>query len=160
MKKLIGLIAICLIGLATFAQERTISKEIPTDGTYLNVSSFSSTLDIVKATTNDTLDVKIKNTNHNYVSKVALHLQLDTIDGTDTVSVQLLGYDFLDDASANVIIAADTTRVTSSSEIILFDDYQAGADELSFRYYVIRIRHLGTGLGCRLKEVEFKLYVQ
>lgn len=160
MKNLILLFALLIGFISVNAQERTIARDFTNDGTYIYSNVFSSTLDIVKRTTNDTLDVKIKNTNPNYVSKIALHLQVDTIDGTDTVSVQLLGYDFSDDPTGNVIIAADTTRVVSSSEIILFDDYQAAADEFSFRYYVVRVRHLGLGLGCRLKEVEFKLYVQ
>ena len=160
MKKFILLLISMIAFVSLQAQERTLSKTISSGGTYMYFDEFSSTLDVVKATTNDTLDFKIKYEGAGYVSKVSAHIQLDTIDNKDTVSVQLLGYDYLDDTSANVIISPSTSIINSTLEIGLVDDYMSGADELSFRYYVIRIIRTGKGNGCRLKETELKLYVQ
>lgn len=160
MKNLFLIVALLIGFVSVNAQERTIGKTIANDGTYLYESVFSSTLDLVKATTNDTLDIKVKYTGAGYVAKVSAHIQLDTIDNKDTVSVQLLGYDFLDDASANAIITPATFIVNSTLEVNIVDDYMSAADEFSFRYYVIRIIRTGTGNGCRLKEAELKLYIQ
>lgn len=154
MKKLILFLSVVLVALSISAQDKVTSKDLKAGQDYWNFNlSASDTL-----TANmDTVDFKIKYVG-NYVKKVALHIQADTIAGADTISVQLLGYDFADDASANVIIAADTTNVASSSNIILTDDYFSAADEFSFRYYVIRIIKIGLGDGVRFRTVEFKAY--
>lgn len=139
------------------AQERTVNVEFPINtGTYKEVALSAS--DVFVKTTRDTTDYIFKYTGGGYVNKIAAHVKCDTIDGADTISVQILGYDFYGDPSANVIIAADTANVASTANIILVDDYMTAADEFSFRYYAIRVRHLGVGLGCKATKVELKLY--
>ena len=153
MKNLLFLL-LTLFAFQGFAQDKTVPVSIEGAGSYISIDvSASDTI-----TTNlDTVDYKIKYIG-NYVKKLSLHLDVDTISGADTVSIELLGYDFADDATGNVIIAADTTNVASTANIVLSDDYFLAADELSFRYYAVRVRHLGVGEGVLINKIEFKVY--
>lgn len=155
--KNILLILLTLFAFQGFAQDKTENISLKLNSTYVNVKL---TAEDTLTSNLDTADYKIKYWSDGYIKKVSLHIGADTIAGADTISVQLLGYDFEDDAAANTIIAADTTNVASSSDIILSDDYFDAADEFSFRYYTIRIIRIGEGEGLLLNQIEFKVYTE
>jgi hypothetical protein len=159
MKKFILLLSTRFIVLGVVAQERVVSNTILSDGTYLDLTSKLTSADVFKATTNDTTDYVFKYTG-GYVNKVAIRVNCQAINGADTLSVQLLGYDFFGDTTGDVIIAAATTTIASggTANIVLTDDYMSAADEFSFRFYKIRVIHLGVGNGCLAKGLEIKLY--
>ena len=156
MKKLLFLISL-IFALQGFAQDKTENHELKDGATYIYISV---TGEDTLTSNQDTIDYVIKYQTKEYINKVALHVGVDTIAGADTLTVELLGYDFLEDATANTIIAAATTNLASTAEIILTDDYSAAADEFSFRYYAIRIIRTGEGEGVNINEIEFKLYTE
>jgi hypothetical protein len=158
MKKILLIIAFLGLIFSSYAQEKTISKTLPDGSTYLDYIGVSS--DTLMTTNQDTIDFKVKYQSAEYVKKIAVHIEIDTIAGLDTVSVQVLGYDFYADGTSNEIIAASTTNVTSTSDIIISDDYMSAADEFSFRFYVIRIIKIGVGGGLIIKEIELKIYTE
>lgn len=158
MKKIILFIAMLLCALSISAQDKTVLGAVRAGETYFNVQVGAS--DTITAAL-DTTDYKFKYLGDGNIMKVAVHAEFDKRTSNDTVSVQLLGYDFLDDTSANAIITATASNVTANStDLIIFDDYQAGADEFAFKYYVVRIIRTGTGGGVKVKELELKLYNQ
>lgn len=160
MKRIILFLCTVLFSIVSIAQERTVTLSALKGGVYYTDYS-GVAADICKKTTNDTTDYIIKYANPEYIKKVALTLKADTIAGADTLSVQLLGLDFLTDGTADVIIGAATTNLASTAQIVLTDDYFSAADEFSFRYYKIRVIHLGVATGgIRLSNFEFKVYIE
>jgi len=159
MKKFIVFFITALVCAFTVAQERTVTLSALKSNVYYTEYN-GKAADTITATNQDTIDYLIKYANPEYVLKVALKVGVDTIAGADTLTVQLLGYDFLDDTSANTIIAASTTNLASTADIVLADDYMSGADEFSFRYYRIRLIRIGSGSGIKVRDVEFKTYVE
>lgn len=156
MKKLILLLSV-LLSVSVIAQDKTINLKALND-TWYSTKSSSTFVDTLTSN-QDTLDISVGYYNKEYVKKVGFSLLTDTIAGADTISVELLGYDFSGDATADVIIAKDTLELGGLVQTIKTDDYYAGADEFSYRFYTIRLIKVGVGDGIKVKEIQFKTYV-
>lgn len=160
MKKLLSFLIVILFAVVAIAQERTVDIPIKTGlnkwGTYITYDGVAA--DTLKATNQDTIDYRFQYQGAEFVKKIAFKVGLDTIAGADTLTISLLGYDFLDDGTADATIAAATTNLASGTDVIISDDYSGGADEFSFRYYVVRLIRTGTGDGIKVDDLEFKLY--
>jgi len=155
MKKVLLFLPMALLCLGLSAQDKTVTRELKTGESYISVALTAA--DTITSAM-DSVDYRIKYVG-GYVNKVTVHAELDKRTTTDSVTVALLGYDCLDDATGDVIIAATVISVTGSSiDLVLTDDYASAADEFSFRYYRIRIIRTGHGGGVVLKELELKLY--
>lgn len=158
MKKFLALFVTVLFAFVAFAQDKTIDINIKSGfnwGTYVVYNA--SAADTLTAN-QDTLDFRFHYQKDVYVKKIAVLAQLDTIAGADTLSIQVLGYDFLDDGTPDVTIAAATTNLASLANVVLSDDYATAADEFSYRYFTVRMIRLGIGKGIKVKELELKVY--
>jgi hypothetical protein len=116
MKNLI-IILMLAFSFSLFAQERTIEKTARNgfrDGTYYKYTGVAA--DTLISTNQDTIDFVIEYQGPGYVKKIALHTQLDTIDGADTtVSISVYGKEFEDDGTYVEIIAASTSSAVAST---------------------------------------------
>jgi len=154
MKYLLSLF-LGLFVLISTAQDRTVSLNAM--GAYDTYDSYTAVAADTLTANQDTLDVKFYYQG-NYANKIAFKIKLDTIAGADTLTTSVLGYDFADDTGADATIAAATTNLAGETSVIISDDYSGGADEFSWRYYVVRLIRTGTGSGIKLEEIEFKVY--
>lgn len=158
MKKLLSILITLLFAIVAIAQDKTVEIPIKTGvnnwGTYVAYDADGDTL----TTNQDSIDYKFEYRRHEYVNKIAYVFSLDTIAGADTLSIQLLGYDFADDATATTIIAADTVNLASATNYVKSYDYATLAKELSYRFYTVRLIKIGAGDGVKVDEIEFKAY--
>lgn len=153
-----GLLSILLLvfSVTLFAQDRTV--DLTPMGAHDTYVKYTGVAADTLTSNQDTLDIEFEYRG-DYVYKVAALSEIDTIAGADTLTVELLGYDFEDDATAATLVAASTVNAAEDGEIeILVDDYEAAAAELSFRRYVLRYIRTGTGGGLEIKKAELKLY--
>jgi hypothetical protein len=157
MKKLVSILITVLFAVVAIAQDKTI--EIPIKSGVSNWGTYADYTTVDTLTSNqDTIDFELEYRMHDRVEKVAYTFALDTIAGADTLSIQLLGYDFENDGTATTLIAADTVNLASASNYVKSYDYATAAKELSYRFYVVRVIRIGTGDGVDLDSFEFKIY--
>ena len=157
MKKLISILIIVTCAFAAIAQDKVVDIPVKTGFTWGTYVEYAGTAADTITSNQDSIDYVFEVKTPNYIKKVALFAQLDTIAGDDTITVQLLGSDF-EDATIAEVIAAATVNLDGATTKLIFDDYSAGADELSFRYYTYRVLRTGTGDGVELNNLEFKIY--
>ena len=157
MKKVISILISILFAVVAIAQDKTIAIPIKS-----GVSNWGTYVDYDTADTltsnQDTVDFKLEYRMHDRVEKVAYTFALDTIAGADTLTVQLLGYDFANDGTAATVIAAETVNLASATHYVKSYDYATAAKELSYRFYRVRLIRTGTGDGVDINSFEFKLY--
>lgn len=123
MKKLIIIMIFAFLGLANFAQERTVTKQMSRNTTYYRYSGTAA--DTLVSTNQDTIDFVIEYRNAGYVKKVAVKSKFDLVALADTtVAISVFGREFSDDATWVQIIAsavsddvnADNTVAISTSD--------------------------------------------
>lgn len=156
MKRLI-IILLIAFGFSSFAQDRTVTlNPLRINETYQKYTAVSA--DTINSN-QDTLDFKFTYRG-DYLNKIAFAAKLDTVAGRDTITMEVLGYDFAIDATADATIAAATVDVQADdTPSILVTDNAGGTDEVSFRYYTVRfIRTGSTNEGIKLEQLEFKGY--
>jgi len=187
MKKLILFLTLVVIAFAcnpqeTSAQERTISKTLPTGVYYYKYTGVAA--DTLKATNQDTIDVVFYYMSPQYVTKIAVKTRFDIIVGADTtVSTSVFGKEFSDDATyVSVIGASTSSAVTANNTVqVLVSDpyiteaaYTFGADSITaahthtpfdFTYRYYRVRYIlqgndAVGTGIKIDEIEFRIYIQ
>lgn len=190
MKRFIILISVLLIGFVSFAQERTITKNMGSD-TYFHYGGTAD--DTLIATNQDTIDLVIQYKGGGWIRKVAVKSRFDTIAGADTtVAISVYGKEFYDDATYVQIIAStlssavttenivkvvtsDYTETTTAFDVDGYDEITTDVDTLAFpaqtvtpldksyRYYRIRYILQGdytVGTGILLDDVELLLYTE
>lgn len=156
MKRILILSLLVVFSLTLFAQDKEIV--LKPMGNYDTYISYTGKVADTLTVNQDTVDVRIEYRG-NYVNKIAILSKFDIVDGADTLTVQLLGYDFEDDATAATVFSATTVNVGANNTVsILSDDYSGGAVELSFRHYILRYIRTGVGNGVKIKKAEFKVY--
>lgn len=158
MKKLLSILLLLICGIVLMAQDKTVDINIKSGFNWGTYVSYNATAADTLTANQDTIDFRFQYQGADYINKIAFKVGLDTIAGADTLSISLLGYDFLDDTTPDATIAAATTNLASATDVIKSDDYSAGADEYSFRYYTVRLIRTGVGEGIKVEDLEFKLY--
>jgi len=190
MKKIILFLSLITLAFAcgnpSKAQERTISKTMPTGTYYYKYTGVAA--DTLKATNQDTIDFVITYQSPEYIQKIAVKTRFDIIAGADTtVSTSVYGKEFSDDATYVSVIGATTSSAVTANntvQILTCDPYTLEAGYVTgrvaagdttnvahnhtpfdFSYRVFRIRYIlqgndSVGTGIKIDEIEFKVYTQ
>jgi hypothetical protein len=184
MKRFALVIITLLMSISLFSQERTISKSLGNNETYIKYSGRAA--DTLIATNQDTIDFVLEYRGEDWVKKIAVKSKFDSIAGADTtVSVSVFGKEFGDDATYVQIIGATVSDAVTTNDVVqvLTSDYTetiaAATDQFnsdstttvaartvtpldkSYRYYRVRYIVSGddsVGAGIKIDEIEFKLY--
>lgn len=111
------------VALGVFAQERTVTKTLG-DGKYYYKYT-GTAADTLKLTNQDTIDFVFVYTEVEFVKKIAIHIEMDTIGGADSVvNFSLYGKEFEDDGTyVQIIAAANSSAVASTLHHIITSDY-------------------------------------
>jgi len=190
MKKFILSLLASLVVIASYSQERTITKTMAEGATYYKYTGVAA--DTLKPTNQDTIDFVLVYSG-NYVNKLAVKTRFDTIAGADTtVSTSVFGKEFSDDDTYVQIIGATTSSAVTANNTVqvlasdlyatvaaaqdyIYQEINTNQDTVvvaertitpfdkSYRYYRIRYILSGNdhvGTGIKIDEIEVKFYTE
>jgi hypothetical protein len=186
MKKLIFVLALMFAFAISEAQERTVTRTLPS-GTYYDKYTGGAS-DVLIPTTRDTIDYIFVYQSSDYVTKIAVKVRFDMRTTADTtVLTSLFGKEFSDDGTYVEIVASSASSAVTANnvvDILVSDPYVleaqyitgrvTGGDTVnvahnhtpfdkSYRYYRLRLILAGNdsvGTGVNVDEIEFKIYTE
>ena len=116
MKKFITFLLISLFAVSVFAQERTVSKDLPKGHTYYKYNGTSA--DTLIYTNQDTIDLIFQVELSDRVTKVAVKSRFDVIAGADTtVAITVSGKNFTDGSYTDIINSTLSSAVSANNTV-------------------------------------------